>query len=252
MDDQVVITGVSSGEVGTEDLWRAHTAGAEGWREVNTWTRELPERVAELAGRALTGAGVPDPAGTGCVTGSVYGSGHVAESIRARLDAGARASLAPESFLYFNAHGVTSLICLRHGLGGYCATVLGPGAGMQALAIGQRRIRLAGDAPVLCGAYELFSPAAARACGSEPVTGWAAFLVLERASRARARGARVLARTGPVEKCPPSAARSADVRATAPLAELAAVVAGDREAATVTVAAAGRRHGYRCTAYKEG
>ncbi|WP_171165583.1 3-oxoacyl-ACP synthase [Streptomyces sp. I05A-00742] len=250
MDDPVVITAVASGEVDTAELWRAHAAGAEGRRDVNKWTHELPERIAELAGRALAGAGA-DPAATGCVVGSVYGSGHVAETIRARLDAGARSSLAPESFVYFNAHGVTSLICLRHGLGGHCATILGPGAGLQALAAGRRGLRRAADAPVLCGAYEMLSPAAARALGTEPVTGWAAFLVLETAARARGRGARVLARLGPVETYAPPGAPPADVRATAPLAALAAALTGDDAAAEVTVAAAGRRHGYRCTAHRE-
>ncbi|MFD9560726.1 3-oxoacyl-ACP synthase [Streptomyces sp. NPDC059994] len=252
MDDSVVITAVASGEVDTAELWDAHTAGADGWQDVNKWTRELPERIAELAGHALAGAGAADPGDTACVIGSVYGAGHVAETMRARLDAGARSSLAPESFLYFNAHGVTSLICLRHRLRGYCATVLGPGAGLQALALGQRRLRLAGDGPVLCGAYEMLSPAAARARGSDPVTGWAAFLVLETAARAHERGARVLARLGPVQTCPPPLERPADIRATAPLAELATVLTDDGAPATTTVAAAGRRHGYRCTAYKEG
>lgn len=252
MDDTFVITAVASGEVDAADLWRAHGEGADGWREVNKWTQELPERIAELAGQALAGTGEEGPGDTGCVVGSVYGSGHVAESIRARLDSGARSSVAPESFLYFNAHGVTSLICLRHRLRGYCATLLGSGAGLQALAVGQRRLRLAADSPVLCGAYEMLSPAAARACGSDQLSGRAAFVVLESGARARRRGARVLARLGPVEKCSPSAARSADVRATAPLTELASALADGRAAATVTVAAAGSRHGYRCTARKEG
>ncbi|WP_188271966.1 3-oxoacyl-ACP synthase [Streptomyces sp. CBMA152] len=250
MDDSVVITAVASGEVDTAELWQAHGAGPDGWRDVNKWTRELPERIAELAGQALAGAGAPDPSDTACVIGSVYGSGQVAETMRARLDAGARSSLAPESFLYFNAHGVTSLICLRHRLRGYCATVLGPGAGLQALALGQRRLRLADDGPVLCGAYELLSPAAAKACGSEPVTGRAAFLVLETAARAHERGVKVLARLGPVETGPPSTSRTSDVRATAPLAELAAALTDGP--ATTTVTASNHRHGYRCTAYKEG
>ena len=252
MDDSVVITAVASGEVDTAELWEAHAAGADGWQDVNKWTRELPERIAELAGQALAGAGDTDPADTACVIGSVYGAGHVAETMRARLDAGARSSLAPESFLYFNAHGVTSLICLRHRLRGYCATVLGPGAGLQALALAQRRLRLAGDGPVLCGAYEMLSPAAARARDRDPVTGWAAFLVLETAVRARERGARVLARLGRVETCPPPLEVAADIRATAPLAELAAALTDAGAPATTTVAVAGRRHGYRCTAHKEG
>lgn len=252
MDDQVVITAVASGEVDTAELWQAHAAGAEGRRDVNKWTRELPERIAELAGRALVGAGGADPGRTACVIGSVYGAGHVAEAMRARLDAGARSSLAPESFLYFNAHGVTSLICLRHRLRGHCATVLGPGAGLQALALAQRRLRLADDGPVLCGAYEMLSPAAARALGGDPVPGWAAFLVLESAARAQERGARVLARLDPVQTCPPPLERAADLRATAPLAELAARLTDEGAPATTTVAVAGHRHGYRCTAYREG
>ncbi|WP_445397696.1 3-oxoacyl-ACP synthase [Streptomyces sp. LE64] len=251
MDDQVVITAVASGEVDTAALWEAHAAGAEGWQDVNKWTRELPERIAELAGRALAGAGSVNLDGTACVIGSVYGAGHVAETMRARLDADARSSLAPESFLYFNAHGVTSLICLRHRLGGYCATVLGPGAGLQSLLLAQRRLSLAGDSPVLCGAYEMLSPAAARARGGEPVTGWAAFLVVEAAAGARERGARALARLGPVQTCPPPKP-SADPRATAPLTELAALLTDDGAPATTTVTVAGHRHGYRCTAHREG
>ncbi|CQR59639.1 3-oxoacyl-ACP synthase [Streptomyces leeuwenhoekii] len=252
MDDSFVITALASGGVDTDDLWRAHREGPGGWREVDKWTQELPERIAELAGRALAGTGEAEPGERACVVGSVYGSGHVAEGIRARLDAGARSSLAPESFVYFNPHGVTSLICLRHRLNGFCTTVLGAGAGLQALAVAQRRLRLAPDTPVLCGAYEMLSPAAAQARGSGPVPGWAAFLVLETAARARRRHARVLARLGAVEKCSAAQTRTADVRATTPLAELAARVRGDGAAAAATVSAAGSRHGYRVTAYKEG
>ncbi|MEV7196960.1 3-oxoacyl-ACP synthase [Streptomyces sp. NPDC093510] len=252
MDDTFVITAASSGEVDASELWRAHGEGADGWRDVNKWTQELPERITEVAGQALTDVAAGDAGDVSCVIGSVYGSGHVAETIRARLDSGARSSLAPESFLYFNAHGVTSLICLRHRLRGHCATLLGAGAGLQALAVGQRRLRIAPDVPVLCGAYELLSPAAARACGSEHLPGWAAFVALESAARARRRGARVLARLDAVEKCPPSEARSADVRATAPLAGLVSALTGDGGEPSVTVAAAGSRHGYRCTAHKEG
>ncbi|MFD9792921.1 3-oxoacyl-ACP synthase [Streptomyces sp. NPDC059070] len=252
MDDTFVITAMASGEVDTAQLWQAHAAGPEGWPDVNKWTREIPERVAELAGKALGGAGGVDPARTDCVIGSAYGSGHVAETIRARLDAGARSSLAPESFLYFNAHGVTSLICLRHGLRGHCATVLGAGAGLQALAVAQRRLRLTGDGPVLCGAYELLSPAAAEARGSGPVPGWAAFLVLERAGRARERGARALATLGPVERFAATAPVTGDdPRATAPSAELIAWLDDPGAAATATVTAHAGRHGYRVTARRE-
>ncbi|MEV5678448.1 3-oxoacyl-ACP synthase [Streptomyces sp. NPDC052164] len=266
MDDSVVITAAASGEVDTADLWQALAAGRDGWQDVNKWTRELPERIAEMAGEALAGAAVtgaagtdlatPDPAATACVIGSGYGSGHVAETIRARLDAGARSSLAPESFLYFNAHGVTSLICLRHRLRGYCATVLGAGAGLQALAIARRRLRPADAGPVLCGTYELLSPAAARARGSDPVSGRAAFLVLETAARARGRGARVLGTLGPVETFPlpaaDRAARPGDPLVTAPLAELVSVVTGTGAPTTATVTAAGGRTGYRCTASRKG
>ncbi|MFI0737497.1 3-oxoacyl-ACP synthase [Streptomyces sp. NPDC021100] len=355
----VVITAAVSDDIDTAELWRAHAAGAGGRRDVNKWTGELPERIAATAGRALARAGGLPPA-TGCFVGSLYGSGHVAESIRARLDADARSALAPESFVYFNAHGVTSLICLRHGLRGPSVTLAGPGAGLQALAAARRRLALAGDAPALCGAYDLLSPAAARARGGAPVTGAAVFLVLETAAGARARGARVLGRLGPVEafrwegagvgsgwaeegsvadggatsgRAPggptagdrpgidpapdgetgralsaddpvggrpstgvraghgptgdgsagggPAAygrvghgrpegapatgvpagagdrtggAQSADVRATAPLAALVAALADDGPAAAgpaLTVTAAGRRHAYRCTVYRE-
>ncbi|MBZ4318416.1 3-oxoacyl-ACP synthase, partial [Streptomyces huiliensis] len=195
---EVVITAAVADGIDTAELWRAHAAGAEGRRDVNQWTGELPERIAASAGRALARAGGL-PSATGCFVGSLYGSGHVAEAIRARLDAGARSALAPESFVYFNAHGVTSLICLRHGLRGPAATLAGPAAGLQALAAAHRRFRLGADAPVLCGAYDLLSPAAAHACGGAPVAGAAAFLVLETAAAVRARGARVLGRLGPVE-----------------------------------------------------
>ncbi|MEU6124999.1 3-oxoacyl-ACP synthase [Streptomyces sp. NPDC047123] len=252
MDDTFAITAAASGEVDAADLWRALADGADAWRDVNKWTQELPERVAELAGHALDGTGDTEPGDISCVIGSVYGSGHVAETIRARLDSGARTSLAPESFLYFNAHGVTSLICLRHRLSGFCATLLGSGAGLQALAVAQRRLRTAPGTPVLCGAYDLLSPAATRALGGVRPAGWAAFVVLESAERARRRGARVLARIGPVRTCAPTAARTADVRASAPLAELAAALADDTAAPALTLTAAGSRHGYRCTAHKEG
>ncbi|MER5785508.1 3-oxoacyl-ACP synthase, partial [Streptomyces mobaraensis] len=193
----VVIAAAVSDDIDTTGLWRAHAAGAEGRRDVNKWTGELPERVAATAGRALALAGEPPPA-TGCFVGSLYGSGHVAEAIRSRLDAGARSALAPESFVYFNAHGVTSLVCLRHGRRGPSATLVGPGAGLQALAAAHRHLRLGAGAPVLCGAYDLLSPAAAAARGGAPVAGAAVFLVLETATGARARGARVLGRLGPV------------------------------------------------------
>ncbi|MBC2878369.1 MULTISPECIES: hypothetical protein [Streptomyces] len=194
----VVITAAFADDIDTAELWRAHAADAEGRRDVNKWTAELPERIAATAGRALALAGELPPA-TGCFVGSLYGSGHVAEAIRARLDADARSALAPESFVYFNAHGVTSLICLRHGLRGPSATLVGPGAGLQALAAARRRLVLADDAPVLCGAYDLLSPAAARARGGAPVAGAAVFVVLETAAGAGARGARVLGRLEPVE-----------------------------------------------------
>ncbi|MEU5128534.1 3-oxoacyl-ACP synthase [Streptomyces mobaraensis] len=276
----VVVTAAVADGIDTAELWRAHAAGAEGRRDVNKWTGELAERIAASAGRAPARAGGLPPA-TGCLVGSLYGSGHVAEAIRSRLDAGARSALAPESFVHFNAHGVTSLICLRHGLRGPSATLVGPGAGLQALAAAHRHLRLGADAPMLCGAYDLLSPAAAAALGGAPVAGAAAFLVLETATGARARGARVLGRLGPVGVFrredvgagPWTAEEGAvadggaaggptaggappeDVRATAPLAALVAALTSDGPAVVgppLTVTAMGRRHAYRCTVYREG
>ncbi|WP_018505373.1 hypothetical protein [Parafrankia discariae] len=237
--DSVVVTAASSRPVDAAELWAAHAAGQDGWHRVNAESRELPERVAAVAGDAL--ATGPEPALTGCVIGSVYGSGHVAETIRARLDAGARSSLAPESFLYFNPHGMTSLLCLRHRLRGHSATLIGPGAGMQALALAGRRLRLGKDTALLCGAYEVLSPRAAEALGAPESGGWAAFLVLETEESARSRGARVLAEVGPVQRGPVTA--TGDVRATAALAAIADAIGG---AGSMTVIGAGRPHGYTC------
>ncbi|WP_207390380.1 hypothetical protein [Rhodococcus sp. ABRD24] len=213
---------------------------------MNTLTGELPERIAEIAGTALENG--PDPDRTGCVLGSVYGSGHVAETIRARLDAGARSSLAPESFVYFNAHGVTSMLCLRHQLRGFSTTVLGVGAGMQALGVSLRRMQMGGCQALLCGGYELLSPAAAAALGSDLTNGWAAFLLLETADSARVRGAEVLAEIGSVEVGPAASGPASDVRATAPIADIAAALTLRTPLVDpVTAVAMGRRHIYRCT-----
>ncbi len=246
MNSSIVITAAASGPVDTTNLWRAHTAGADGRREVNTLTRELPERISEIAGTALNNG--PDPDRTGCVMGSVYGTGHVAETIRARLDAGARSSLAPESFIYFNPHGVTSLLCLRHRLRGFSATVLGVAAGMQALAVALRRLRLDGRQAVLCGGYELLSPAAAASLGSDLTDGWAGFLLLETADSARTRGAEVLAEIGAVDTGPVVSCPVADVRATATITTIAeALTRRAHLTDPVTAVAVGRRQTYRCT-----
>ncbi|MGH3719097.1 MAG: hypothetical protein ACRDRI_09715 [Pseudonocardiaceae bacterium] len=254
-DDTRVITAAVSARFDTSALWSAHAAGAEGWHDVNRQTRDLPERIAELAGSALSSAADPEPAGTGCVLGSVFGTGHVAESIRQRLDAGARRSLDPASFLYFTAHGVTATVCLRHGLRGHCATLLGPASGLQAMATALRRIRLDADLPMLCGGYEVLSPSAAEAlgCASTPA-GAAAFLVLESARRARARGARVLGTVRDLKVVAREPSRPwVDPLASAPLAELAEALrclgAGPP---AVVVHAEGGRHTYTCTVEREG
>lgn len=246
MNDSIVITAVSSAPVDATGLWRAHAGGADGRREANMLTRELPERIAEIAGAALENG--PDPDHTGCVAGSVYGSGHVAETIRTRLDEGARSSLAPESFVYFNAHGITSLLCLRHRLRGFSTTVLGAGAGMQALAVALRRLRLDGRQALLCGGYELLSPAAAAALNSDQTSGWAAFLLLETADSARARGADVLAEIGSVTAGSVQSRKVSDVRATAPFANIAAALTRRTPLTDpLTVVAVSRRYTYRCT-----
>lgn len=253
-EDTRVITAAVAGRFDTTALWSAHAAGAAGWCDVNRQTRDLPERIAELAGSALSSAADPEPAGTGCVLGSMFGTGHVAESIRQRLDSGAHRSLDPASFLYFNAHGVTATVCLRHGLRGYCATLLGPASGLQAMATALRRIRLDADLPMLCGGYEVLSPAAAEAlgCPSTPA-GTAAFLVLESARAARARGARVLGTVRELKVLAREASRPrADPQATAPLAELAEALRCLHAGPPVVVRAEGGRHTYTCTVERAG
>ncbi|MBH0780859.1 3-oxoacyl-ACP synthase [Nocardia bovistercoris] len=246
MNEPVLITAAVSGPVDTEPLWRAHAAGADGRREVDRLTRALPERIAEIAGAALENG--PDPERTGCVVGSAYGSGHVAETIRARLDADARSSLAPESFIYFNAHGITSLLCLRHRLRGFSTTILGAEAGMQALAVALRRLRMDPSRPLLCGGYEMLSPAAAAALHTDRTPGSVAFLVLESAYEARARGASVLATIDSVRTEPARVGLGADVGVSAPIAAIAAALRDRTPVADpFTAVAHGARHSYRCT-----
>jgi hypothetical protein len=244
-DDDIVVTAVASRELAADALWSACKVGRDGWAAINEQTRRLPEQVAEVAGEALAAANETSGV-SGAVLGSIYGTGHVAETIRARLDANARLSLDPTSFLYFNAHGVTANLCMRQGLRGPCITLLGHAAGLQAFAAALRRLRIEPDVPILCGEYELISPAAAMALEYPGPIATASFLLIETAHRARERSAPVLGTVLAVETQPDT--EPADgLRVDFPLRELTAEILRADPDERVTVTSPAACHVYRAT-----
>lgn len=248
-----VVTGLATAEIDVAALWEAHRAGGpDRWPEVTKETTSYPVRVAEVAHRALRESAA-DPAGTAAVLGSLHGMGFVAESIRQRLTERGARWLDPEAFLCFTPHGLTAAVCLRLGLQRFAATLLGPAAGLQALAQASRKIRLGAERTVLCGAYEVLSPAASARVDGGGTNGSAVFLVVESEAEAFRRGARVLASLGPVRSCPehtwlPDAqVLPVDAGAVAPLAGLVEALRGspaDRSEVAVQASAPGVR--YRC------
>nr|CAD62193.1 AtaPKS4 protein [Saccharothrix mutabilis subsp. capreolus] len=253
--EHVVVTGSAAASIDLSELWRAHRDGPDGWASVTRHTGSFPDRVTKVAAEALTGAGA-DPAATGLVLGSLYGMGYVAESINHRLAVKGARWLDPDAFLHFTPHGLTATVCMGLGLEGFAATLLGPAAGLQAMAQAVRRIRLGRSRAVVCGAYEALSPAAAARVRDGSAAGVAAFLVLEPEFEARRRGARplgtvrsVTAETEPHE--PLAGPLPAEFDAAGGLTELAQALRRPdpaRPEITVERRAPGLR--YRCTLRK--
>ncbi|GAB3213766.1 hypothetical protein ACQEU5_22340 [Marinactinospora thermotolerans] len=253
-----VVTAVTAARVDLTELWRAHGEGEPGWPAVTRLTTALSDRLVDLA-RGTLERSRAEPARVSLLLGSLYGTGHVAESIRQRLDAKGARWLDPEAFLHFTPHGMTASLCMRLGLAGYAATLLGPAAGIQTVAQAVRRIRVGGDPSVLCGAFDFLSPAAAARVGDgEHATGTAAFLLVEAREEARRRDVGGLAGLRSVEIveeagwCSGAAALPPGSAASGVLATLAERLREPgSEGRELTVEAPGARARYRIRLVRE-
>jgi hypothetical protein len=160
-DGRTFALAAAHAEFDARPLWRAQERGPAGWDEETKLCKRLASDLAGVAGEALRRAGLAGPLRAGCTVGTLYGFGHVAEGIDARLAAKGPAWLEPEAFVYYPAHVVAALACVELGLRGSAATLTGPRSGGQALEQALRSLRLGRHQIHLAGAYEAISPAAA-------------------------------------------------------------------------------------------
>jgi 3-oxoacyl-(acyl-carrier-protein) synthase len=175
--------GSAQGTFDLRPLWRAQAGGPADWEDATQLSVQLAHSLAQVAGDALQAAGADGRTAAGCVLGTVYGFGHVAEGILKRLELKGPAWLDPEAFIHYPAHIVAALVCQRLGLTGEATTFLGPSAGLQALGHASRSIKLGKCTLCLAGAYEATTPAAAECLtalgmAADATSAKAAFVVL--------------------------------------------------------------------------
>jgi hypothetical protein len=169
-------------------LWQAERQGPAGWDYQLSRSKQLADEFATVAQDALCDTGMSDFGAGGCTVASVCGFAHMAEWIHKRVSARGPAWVDPDAFVYSQPHIVTSLACLRLGLGGSTTTMIGPHAGRHALAHALRSLALERQPLHVVGAYEVVSPAGARGLAAlgvhtNPSVARAAFAVLAASRR---------------------------------------------------------------------
>lgn len=204
-------------------MWQAEERGPSGWEYQLGRSKQLVGEFVAVAQDALRCAGVSAAASAGCTVASVCGFAHLAEWIHRRLSARGPAWIDPEAFVYCQPHVVASLACMRLGLSGSAMTMIGPDAGLQALAHAVRSLVLERQSVQIVGAYEVVSPASARALAAlgvhtEPDSARAAFAVLASARCGSDRGVRL--RSASDQRAPAESGG----RLPSPLAPLLALV----------------------------
>jgi 3-oxoacyl-(acyl-carrier-protein) synthase len=242
----VFVIGASTRAYDASALWRAEERGPAGWEYQLSRSKQLALEFAGVAAQALCCAGVDAAAVAGCTVASTCGFAHLAEWIHRRLAARGPAWIDPEAFVYCQPHAVTALACMQLGLSGSAMTMIGPHAGRQAVGHALRALARERQAVQIVGAYEVFSPAAARSLAAlglrtEPDRARAAFAVLASRARGSRRSVRLQWASGRWPRVDDDDAGGRPRPASAPLLALVGAYRGSARSVSATAVEGGIR-----------